>query len=98
MKLILIGVSVKRVHWLRGRAQRDRWREECTIVRYEMQWTVRYFLYKQRFWQSATSADGSPLLSGPAAYANRKAAMWHHLAVFGDRSFKNIDVNYQSVL
>ena len=28
---------VKRVHWLRARAQKDRWSEECMLVRYEME-------------------------------------------------------------
>ena len=84
--------TVRRVHWLRARAQKHRWDEECTLVRYEMQWTVRYFQYRSRFWQSA------PTTPGPAAYAQRKGAMWDKMARDADRSFKNINKNYKSPL
>jgi len=87
-------ILVKRVHWLRARAQKNRWQEECILVRYEMEWVVRYFVHKSQFWQSAQSGD-SP---GPAAYATRKAAMWRQLARFADGSFKNININYKSPL
>ena len=41
---------VRRVHWLRAQAQKMRWREEVTLLTYEMQWTVRYFIHKSKFW------------------------------------------------
>src|SRR6266567_2572202 len=88
--------AVKCVHWLRAQAQKHRWREECTLVRYEMEWTVRYFMHKCHFWKSAVGAG--QVLPGPSAYASRKATMWHQLALFADRSFKNINVNYKSPL
>ena len=89
--------TVRRVHWLRARAQKHRWDEECTLVRYEMEWTVRYFLHKNRFWQSAPTADLTQV-PGQAAYAHRKAAMWDKLARDADHSFKNINKNYKSPL
>jgi hypothetical protein len=42
--------TVRRVHWLRARAQLMRWQEQVKLVSYEMQWTVRYFFYKSQFW------------------------------------------------
>jgi len=86
-------ISVKRVHWLHARAQKNRWREECILVKYEMEWAVRYFVHKSQSWQSAPSAA-----PGPAAYAKRKAALWQQLARFADGSFKNININYKSPL
>jgi len=90
--------TVRRVHWLRAQAQKHRWDEECTLVRYEMEWTVRYFLHKSRFWQSAPTADLTKVLPGQTAYAQRKAAMWDKLARDADHSFKNINKNYKSPL
>ncbi|KAF8965105.1 hypothetical protein BDZ97DRAFT_1659385, partial [Flammula alnicola] len=89
--------SVKRVHWLRARAQTQRWREECILVRYEMQWTVRYFMHKSKTWQSALTS-GRPLTAGAAAYADRKVVMWRQLALISDKSFKNTNVHYESPL
>ncbi|KAG1782823.1 hypothetical protein EV702DRAFT_950816, partial [Suillus placidus] len=35
-----------RVHWLRAKALRDRWREELILVKLEMDWTHNFFLWK----------------------------------------------------
>jgi hypothetical protein len=43
-------VLVKRVHWLRARAQSHRWREEFTLVQYEMTWVVRFFKHMSSTW------------------------------------------------
>jgi hypothetical protein len=43
-------LTVRRVHWLRARAQLMRWKEEVTLTGYEMQWTVRYFQYQSQKW------------------------------------------------
>ena len=56
---LLILCVVRRVHWLRARAQLMRWQEELTLTGYEMQWTVRYFLYMSRKW--VLKFDGHPL-------------------------------------
>ena len=53
---------VRRVHWLRARAQLMRWQEEVTLTGYEMQWTVRYFLYMSRKW--VLKFDGHSLAPG----------------------------------
>lgn len=91
----LIYVSiVKRVHWLRARAIKDRWREERVLVRYEMQWTVRYFLYKKKWWQDGV--DRQDVSPGGRAYAVRQARMWNHFAEVADRTFKNSATLYES--
>jgi hypothetical protein len=40
-----------------------RWQEQVTLLTYEMQWTVRYFLYTTRKW-NPTSATGSSSNNG----------------------------------
>ncbi|KAF9470551.1 hypothetical protein BDN70DRAFT_775409, partial [Pholiota conissans] len=81
-------LEFKRVHWLRARAQKDRWHEELTIIPYEMEWTVRYFLYESQKWRSAIGGTGRPISPGAAAYADRKMVMWHLMAIDSDGLFR----------
>lgn len=68
------------------------------MVRYEMQRTVRFFLHKSNYWAQALSPEGRNLSPGAAAYANRKLVMWRDLARYADQSFKNVNINYKSLL
>ena len=54
-----------------------------TLVRYEMEWTHRYFVYNEEVWEGRR--DG--VRPGPASYAARKAAMWRALATDADQRF-----------
>lgn len=67
------------------------------MVNYEMEWTIRYFLHKSRYWKSVYSTDARPS-PGAVGYAHRKAAMWQDLAVYADKSFRYANVNYKSPL
>jgi hypothetical protein len=53
---------VRRVHWLRARAQLMRWREQVTLTTYEMQWTVAYFRHMSKKWvfMSGTAKNADP--------------------------------------
>ncbi|KAF9539539.1 hypothetical protein CPC08DRAFT_613590, partial [Agrocybe pediades] len=67
-----------RVHWLRARAQADHWREECQLLTYEMQWTVRSFVQKSKLWLGLKNAhNGGALSPGARAYADRQSRTWH---------------------
>ncbi|KAF9546258.1 hypothetical protein CPC08DRAFT_649119 [Agrocybe pediades] len=103
-------MMVDRVHWLRARAQADRWREERLLVTYEMQWTVRSFLHKCTNWRKACEPT-APVLGAPGvlakasaprdspgarAYAERQANTWLALAVLSDRQFKIANKYYKS--
>ncbi|KAF8950435.1 hypothetical protein BDZ97DRAFT_1933982 [Flammula alnicola] len=77
-------LEFKRVHWLRARAQKQRWREELILVAYEMQWTVRYFSRESSKWRSAV--DTPTISAGAKAYAYRKHLFWHKLAVVADKA------------
>ena len=78
---------VKRVHWLRGRAQNQRWQEEKTLVEHEMQWTVAYFRKQESIW--ATIAGAAESSAGQTAYAYRQAAQWGRRAKDADTEFRH---------
>jgi hypothetical protein len=83
---------VQRVHWLRARALNNRWKEELTLVGYEMEWTTRYFLYRAGKWQVQCPE------AGPSAYAARQAAQWGGLASEADRAFGVVNREYIKVM
>lgn len=98
---------VRRVHWLRARAQLMRWQEEVTLTTYEMQWTVRYFIHKSKFWSDVqtipASTSNTPAniqfdVAGCHAYSKRKYWTWHQLAIKADNTFKVINNAYKSPL
>ncbi|KAG6864254.1 hypothetical protein C0991_011049 [Blastosporella zonata] len=83
----------KRVHYLRARAQNDRWCEEHKLVSFEMDWTVRYFYKQADIWSErgkAASADGESR-DALNAYAKRKAAMWREFAAVAQYKFQIVN-------
>lgn len=90
--LILYFIVVKRVHFLRARALRNRWNEEYILLNYEMEWTVRFFQKKSEYWKSG--ADTEDISSGAKAYARRREAQWKEMAVNSDRIFKSTSSRY----
>jgi hypothetical protein len=96
----LINFAVKRVHWLRARAQKMRWQEELVFVRHEMEWTVRYFLKKSTDWTDLVTeahVRGRILSPGSIAYAKRKAVAFRHLARLADQSFIYTNPDHRSL-
>jgi hypothetical protein len=77
----LTFLVVRRVHWLRARAQLMRWQEEVTLITYEMHWAVRFFSRKSQIWANAGDKSGLPLKAGHAAYADRQNDMWKQIAI-----------------
>lgn len=102
--LIIIYISiVRRVHWLRARAQLMRWREEVTLTGYEMQWTVRYLLHMRNVWDrrgvtGTGTGTGQQSSAGVQAYARRKYTMWEQCAITADHTFATLNTAYQSPL
>ncbi|GLB34334.1 hypothetical protein LshimejAT787_0112180 [Lyophyllum shimeji] len=70
----------QRIHFLRGRATKQRWAEEFTLVGYEMQWTAQYFIRQAKIWQQRGLQSAEDANAGAAAYARRKSAMWMAMA------------------
>jgi hypothetical protein len=60
------------------------------LVCYEMEWTVRYFLYNKEVWEERRN----PECPGSASYAARKAAMWFALAADADQTFAHVNRLY----
>jgi len=89
-----------RVHWLRARAQADRWCEERLLLTYEMQWTVKSFLKKSKTWRThvSTGIGGSAPTHSTIAYTDRQATTWRAMAVLSDHEFKLSNPNYVSPL
>jgi hypothetical protein len=86
---------VNRVHWLRARAQRQRWKEELILVGYEMIWTVNYFKHQCQQWSDRKAAANVVNNSGAAAYASRKMAMWTCMASNADNKFQKVNSAYK---
>ena len=87
---ILISL-VQRVHWLRARAQKNRWQEELLLLKHEMEWTTRYFLHRSQEWASRSEIGTRP---GPKAYAARQSSQWRRLACDAERIFRVVNVDY----
>src|ERR1700735_2734631 len=94
---------VKRVHWLRARAQCHRWREEFTLVQYEMTWVIRFFKHMSSTWSrrhehllllNASTAYGNSMNTefcwkrGAAAYAQRQIMTWSRFALHAEQMFQ----------
>lgn len=110
----LLWLTVRRIHWLRARAQRMRWQEEVTLTGYEMQWTVRYFQHMSRKWElpsnssgigpsSSGSSSSGPdmaitLSNGAIAYWKRKQAVWEDLMKKADNIYRKCHPAYDSPL
>jgi len=77
------NVIVRRVHWLRARAQLMRWREEVTLTGYEMHWVVRYFLNKSQTWDHLISGTGTSTVLGDAPLCPTSPPIFlRHLCIF----------------
>jgi hypothetical protein len=86
------------VHWLRARAQKQRWNEELILVGHEMDWTVRYYLYQARVWKDRKSVAEGMGDNGAAVYAVRKEAMWKEMAFRAAVQFQSVNPLYKSNL
>jgi hypothetical protein len=93
---LMVFILVQHVHWLRAWAQKNRWDEELTLLRYEMEWTTRYFLYRAKEWEKRFDLPDMEL--GPKAYAARQAAQWLHMASDAERMFRTVNREYHTVI
>jgi hypothetical protein len=88
---------VNRVHWIRARAQKSRWKEEYTLVGYEMEWTVRYYLHHVKVWEGRATSSRQVGNAGATAYAIRKAAMWTDIATTAQAQFQRVNPRYHDL-
>ena len=72
---------VYRVSWLRAKARFSRWSEEFRLVGYEMQWSVKWFWWKEEQWRKrlrdVTDEERPPGLN---CYCHKQIVLWGALA------------------
>ncbi|KAG1901338.1 uncharacterized protein F5891DRAFT_1187617 [Suillus fuscotomentosus] len=79
-----------RVHWLRAKALRDRWREEMLLVKLEMDWTCKFFLWKTTQWGDHMQESLEKCLPGHGCYAGRQSQMYSLLAQDAQAAFQDL--------
>lgn len=65
----------------------QRWKEELTLVGYEMRWSLNYFKYQSQLWMDRQNAALTKNEHGAAAYASRKVAMWIATGTNAEKDF-----------
>jgi len=68
---------VYRVNWLRAKARVDRWLEEEALVKYEMQWTVKWFQNQANLWNRRSNREDGDLPLGHKSYSVKQEKIWN---------------------
>ena len=78
------------MHWLRAKAQFERWLEEQDSIHNEAKWVPAYFNTKSKMWKKlmVSSADGS--LKGHEAYASYQMQAWKELSLGSAKALSSI--------
>ena|ERR1700735_1978198 len=76
----LQGRIVNRVHWLRAKAQFERWQEEQDSIHNEAVWVTAYFHTKSNCWKAWMDKAAQEMLPGHKAYASHQAHAWEELS------------------
>ena len=71
---------VNRVHWLRAKAQFERWLEEQDSIHNEAQWIPAFFHSRAMTWKSHISYASKVSLKGHEAYATYQMHRWEELS------------------
>ncbi|KAI9430336.1 hypothetical protein H4582DRAFT_2063950 [Lactarius indigo] len=70
----------ERVHWLRARAQFERWLEEQHSIHNEAEWVPAYFHAKAKMWKKLMTIAAQDSLKGHQAYASYQMHAWEELS------------------
>ncbi|KAH9163423.1 hypothetical protein EDB89DRAFT_1822957, partial [Lactarius sanguifluus] len=73
-------LTVERVHWLRARAQFERWLEEQHSIHNEAEWVPAYFHAKTEIWKKLMTIATQGSLKGHQAYASYQMHAWEELS------------------
>ena len=71
---------VERVHWLRAKAQFERWMEEQDSIHNEAKWIPAYFHAKAESWRELIDMAAKRSLKGHQAYASYQMHAWEELS------------------
>ena len=78
--LVLTYQPVERVHWLRSKAQFERWLEEQDSIHNEAQWIPAYFHAKAETWRKLMDIAAQKSMKGHEAYASYQMHAWEELS------------------
>lgn len=83
------------MHWLKAKAKKDRWNEECQILAAEMEWTTRFFKHRSSVWKGLlddiqTKDSTISENSGLICYGRGQAQLWPRLAEEALSAFQNV--------
>src|SRR5882762_8397003 len=53
------NMAVYRVHWLKAKSRRDRWREEELLLTSEMEWTELFFRHRASRWKNLAAKSSA---------------------------------------
>jgi hypothetical protein len=84
---------VYRVNWLRAKARVDRWSEELTLVKHEMNWTILWFKNQADLWRERSEREDGDLPDGHKAYATKQQKLWK---AFERKSFERFSIHIYS--
>jgi hypothetical protein len=73
-------MAVERVHWLRAKAQFERWVEEQDSIYNEATWIPAYFHTKSEVWRKLMVFALHSSLKGHASYASYQMQAWEELS------------------
>jgi len=76
------NVTVYRVHWLKAKSRRDRWREEHIILTSEMQWTELFFRHRASCWKTLAAESSDFVSSNDANSAQSQGSQTHSKSEF----------------
>ncbi|KAK0490084.1 hypothetical protein EDD18DRAFT_1465849 [Armillaria luteobubalina] len=68
-------VNTLRIEWCKCRARAERWKEECELVREEMDRVSQFFKWEAQRWTLRAEEAIPGTAGGPRAYALRQAAL-----------------------
>jgi len=81
---------VYRVNWLKAGAQHSRWKEDWTLVNFEMMWLLLFFDIKARGWQRRSEESTGKGLIGHSCYALQQKGMWETCARQAKEAFEKV--------
>ena len=87
---MLTYMSVERVHWLRSKAQFERWMEEQDSIHNEAKWIPAYFHAKAETWRKLMHIAATGSLKGHQAYASYQMHAWEELSQSSSHSLTPI--------
>jgi hypothetical protein len=87
---LLTRTLVERVHWLRAKAQFERWLEEQDSIHNEARWIPSYFHSKAESWRVLKGIAAQGFLKGHEAYASYQMHAWEELSLSSANSLSPI--------